>query len=175
MSPVKDFASFLQAARIVLETNRKDSWRFLALGHGQQRGALMDSVADLVEKGVVAFPEAGLEVLPYVRDAQIGVLMTNPALGQEGCSNTILEYMACGLPVICSDSGGNREVVLDSETGYVIPPLDANSLANRIMELQDKPTLAAQMGIAGREYFSREFTVQNLVQKTISLYEELII
>ena len=174
MSPVKDFHSFISAARLLAASDRENSWRFLAIGSGPQRVDLMESASDLVNEGVMVFPDAGLEVLPHIRDADVGVLMTNPALLAEGCSNSIMEYMACGLPVVCSESGGNRELVVDGRTGFVIPPLDADALSERLRYLRSRPDVVTQMGKAGRERIIREFTVQSMVQKTVAVYDELL-
>ena len=174
MSPVKDFAAFLQAARLVTAQNSGQPWRFLALGAGPGRTALIESASDLIEKGIVSFVDAGLEVFPYLQAADAGVLMTNPDLLAEGCSNTILEYMVSGLPVVCSDSGGNREVVTEGKTGFIVPTLDASALADRLIWLQQHPEAAAEMGRAGSQRLLKEFTVQNLVRNTVSVYEELV-
>jgi len=174
MSPVKDFASFLQAAGLVTAQTPGQLWCFLALGAGPSRPALIASASDLIEKGIVSFVDAGLDVFPYLEKADAGVLMTNPDRGVEGCSNTILEYMAWGLPVVCSDGGGNREVVSEGKTGFIVPALNARSLADRLIWLQQHPQVAAEMGQAGAQRLQKEFTVQNLVQKTVSVYEELV-
>ena len=173
MSPVKDFSSFLEAARLVTARTPGQPWRFLALGAGPSRATLIESASDLVEKGTVSFMDAGLEVFPHLRTADAGVLMTNPELGGEGCSNTILEYMACGLPVVCADSGGNREVVIEGKTGFIVPVRDARTLADRLIRLREHPREAAEMGRAGAGRLEEEFTVQNLVRNTVSVYEEL--
>lgn len=174
MSPVKDFATYLQAARIVTGQSPAQPWRFLALGAGPSRETLIRNAEDLIEKGIVSFVDAGLEVFPYLQDADAGVLMTNPELLAEGCSNTILEYMVSGLPVVCSDSGGNREVVVEGETGFIVPPLDARALADRLIWLRQRPEAAVEMGRAGSQRLLKDFTVRNLVQSTISVYEELL-
>ncbi len=173
MSPAKDFATFLQAARLLTAQASGQAWHFLALGAGSSRATLIEGASDLIEKGVVSFVDAGLEVFPYLRTAQAGVLMTNPDRLAEGCSNTILEYMACGLPVVCGDSGGNREVVIEGKTGFVVPALDASTLADRLVWLREHSREAAEMGRAGARRLGEEFTVENLVRKTISVYEEL--
>jgi glycosyltransferase involved in cell wall biosynthesis len=173
MSPVKDFATFLQAARLVTAQSSGKTWRFLALGAGPSRTTLIESATDLIEKGIVSFVDAGLDVFPYLREADAGVLMTNPDRAAEGCSNTILEYMASGLPVVCSDSGGNREVVTEGTTGFIVPTLDARSLADRLIWLEQHREAAAEMGRAGSRRLLQEFTVQNLVRNTVSVYEEL--
>ena len=174
MSPVKDFHSFVSVARLLAAGDRENSWRFLAIGSGPQRVDLMESASDLVNEGVMVFPDAGLEVLPHIRGADVGVLMTNPVLLAEGCSNSIMEYMACGLPVVCSESGGNRELVVDGRTGFVIPPLDADALSERLRYLRSRPDVVTQMGKAGRKRVSQEFTAQAMVQKTVTVYEELL-
>ena len=173
MSPAKDFTTFLQAARLITAQASGQTWRFLALGAGSSRAALIESASDLIEKGIVSFVDAGLEVFPYLRTAHAGVLMTNPDRLAEGCSNTILEYMAWGLPVVCGDSGGNREVVIEGKTGFVVPALDARALADRLVRLREHPLEAAEMGRAGARRIEEEFTVQNLARNTVSVYEEL--
>jgi glycosyltransferase involved in cell wall biosynthesis len=173
MSPAKDFASFIEAARLVTAQTPGKTWRFLALGAGPSRATLIEGASDLVEKGTVSFVDAGLEVFPYLQAADVGVLMTNPDRLAEGCSNTILEYMACGLPVVCGDSGGNREVVIEVKTGFVVPALDARALADRLVWLREHPREAAEMGRAGARRLGEDFTVRNLIDKTVSVYEEL--
>ena len=98
------------------------------MGSGEDRAGLLADYRDLVESGVAAFPEAGTEVLGLVRDANIGVLLTDQTNHAEGISNSIMEYMACGLPVVCSDSGGNREIVVEGQTGLVVPPGDLGAV-----------------------------------------------
>jgi glycosyltransferase involved in cell wall biosynthesis len=169
----KDFASFIEAARLVTAQTPGKTWRFLALGAGPSRATLIEGASDLVEKGTVSFVDAGLEVFPYLQAADVGVLMTNPDRLAEGCSNTILEYMACGLPVVCGDSGGNREVVIEVKTGFVVPALDARALADRLVWLREHPREAAEMGRAGARRLGEDFTVRNLIDKTVSVYEEL--
>src|SRR5690606_8628322 len=105
----KDWLLFLQAARKLASEAAK--YRFIAVGSGPERDELIAESADLVDSGLIEFCEPGLEVLPLVASADIGVLLTNSPDFAEGCSNSILEYMACGLPVVCTASGGNPELV----------------------------------------------------------------
>ncbi len=80
----------------------------------------------------MTFIDPGLEVLPLVRTADIGVLMSNEDLHREGCSNAIMEYMSCALPVVCSAGGGNPELVLEGETGYLVSSGDSAALADAL-------------------------------------------
>jgi glycosyltransferase involved in cell wall biosynthesis len=166
----KDYRCLLDAARI-LSSQDPSAWRFLAVGSGDERPALLSDYRDLIESGVAEFPEAGNEVLGLVREAHIGVLLTDPAFAVEGLSNSIMEYMACGLPVVCTASGGNLEVVLEGETGLFVPPGDAGAVAKHLQFLRDSPEAARRMGQAGRERIATEFTVEALVKGTVATYD----
>lgn len=173
MHPMKDYASFVEAARLAAQSDRK-TWRFVAMGSGPQRAMLSEQTQDLAEQGIFLMPEPSLEVLPHVCGADIGVLMTSPGSHAEGCSNAIMEYMACGLPVVCSDSGGNRELVLDGQTGFVIPPGDVKALVDRLFWLRHNPEEATRMGNAGRRRLREEFTVDRLVTDTLAVYADAL-
>ena len=166
----KDYRCFLDAARI-LSAEDPEGWCFLAVGAGEDRPALLSDYHDLVESGVAVFPEAGTEVLSVVCGSHIGVLLTNPAFAVEGLSNSIMEYMACGLPVICNESGGNREVVVEGETGLFAPPGDVEAVVRHLRYLREDASTARQMGRAGRERIATLFTVEALVTGTIEAYE----
>jgi glycosyltransferase involved in cell wall biosynthesis len=169
ISPQKDFSSFFDAARI-LNADEPGCWKFVAVGSGneEKRKIFNRSVEDLVAAGVVELPQAEMEVLPYLEDVNIGVLLT-ASIHREGFSNSIMEYMACEIPVICTDSGGNKELVLDGETGFVIPPGDVNALVDRLLFLKSDPDKACQMGKAGK----RRMISLCSIEKMISDYEEL--
>ena len=168
----KDFRTFLTAARLTATGSPAGSWRFLVVGDGEEREALRAEAGDLVAAGVVDFAAPGLEVLPLVADADAGVLLTNDAVHAEGCSNSIMEYMACGLPVVANDSGGNRELVEDGVSGYLVASGDAAAVARRLEELRAAPGRVA-MGAAGRERLLREFTLSAMVGSYVHIYDEL--
>ena len=115
-----------------------------------------------------------MEIIPFLNRAKVGVLMSNANLAAEGISNVIMEYMACGLPVICSNSGGNRELVQDGVTGYVILPGDADVLIEKLVEIYDNPIHAATMGLAGRKRIEQDFTVEKMMQQTVIVYKEVL-
>jgi glycosyltransferase involved in cell wall biosynthesis len=160
----------LDAARI-LNAEDPGGWRFLAVGSGDGRAALLAEYADLIEAGAAAFPEAGAEVLSLVRDSRIGVLLTNPEFACEGVSNSVMEYMACALPVVATDLGGNREIVIEGETGMLVPAANVDELVRRLRLLRDDPGRAKRMGEAGRERVATAFTVAQLVAGTVEAYE----
>jgi glycosyltransferase involved in cell wall biosynthesis len=105
--------------------------------------------------------------------ADVGVLLTDPAWHAEGCSNTIMEYMACGLAVVATDSGGNPELVTDGASGLLVPPRELVSLVAALRALRADPAAREAMGAAGRRRIAADFTVDAMTAGFVSLYEEL--
>lgn len=172
MAPEKDFDLVIEVARRLNRDSR--GWQFVLVGDGPDRPRLKRAARDLVDAGVVAFPEPGLEVLDLVHEADVGVLLSNPRLHYEGLSNSIMEYMALGLPVVCGDGGGNPELVLDGVTGLIVPPTDGASLVERLIYLRSHRDECAALGAAGRARVLTEFSVATMVDRMLDVYAEAI-
>lgn len=174
ISPYKDFPSFFEAARR-LSAQEPGCWKFVAIGAGEEkdRKSFVKLAEDLVAAGVVNLPQAGLEVLPYLREANIGVLLSASCF-KEGISNSIMEYMACELPVVCSDSGGNRELVVDGETGFVIPPEDIDSFTEKLLFLKNNPDISYRMGKAGYNRVISLCSIDRMIGEYEAIYTNLL-
>lgn len=172
MVPGKDFRTLLEAARIVADA-RPGALRVLLLGEGPDRRLLETSFGDLVTAGVVEFLQPGVEAVDLVATCHIGVLLNDPAHAREGCSNSILEYMAAGLPVVCTAAGGNAELVEDGVTGRLVAPGDARAVAGHLLQLADSPGLLRRLGTNGRRVVEERFSVEKMVASTVALYERL--
>jgi glycosyltransferase involved in cell wall biosynthesis len=92
----------------------------------------------------------------------------------EGFSNSILEYMAAGRPVVATDVGGAREAVVEGETGYLVRPGDDEALAARIVSLLGEPERARAMGARGRQVIEEKFSGDAQLERTLELYESLL-
>jgi len=92
----------------------------------------------------------------------------------EGISNTILEAMAAGLPVVATDVGGNAELVENGMTGYIVPPRDAEALAACLVAMANGPANAAALGRAGRVRVERHFSLPAMVRAYQNLYDSLL-
>ena len=92
----------------------------------------------------------------------------------EGISNSIMEYMAFGKPVVATDGGGTDELVVDGETGFLVPPKQPEALAARIEYLLDNPGIARRMGQAGEARLRDNFSTKAMVDDTITLYERAV-
>ncbi|MBS1857050.1 MAG: glycosyltransferase [Acidobacteria bacterium] len=92
----------------------------------------------------------------------------------EGLSNAMLEAMACRLPCVATDVGGNKELVADGRSGYVFPDGDSVTAAQGIIRILTDRAAAASMGRAGRRLVEEHFTVQAMIHKLTGLYEDLV-
>ncbi len=98
--------------------------------------------------------------------ADISVL---PSLS-EGLSNTILESMALGLPVVATSVGGNPEIVEHGKTGFLVPPAAPEALAEAILKLLKNPDMRRLMGENGRRVIRERFSLDLMVRR----YEDII-
>jgi glycosyltransferase involved in cell wall biosynthesis len=106
-------------------------------------------------------------LLPHVS------VSVQPSLS-EGLSNVILESMAAGVPVVATRVGGTAEVVVDGQTGLLVPPADPPSMARALTRLLDDPALRQRMGAAGRKVVEHRFSVERMVESTERLYMDLL-
>ncbi len=91
--------------------------------------------------------------------------------GYEGQSNSLMEAMSQGIPVIASDIPGNRDLVVHEETGLLFPLGDRAELAKQSERLSHDPEFASQLALAGREKVQRDFSVEKMVQRHMEYYE----
>lgn len=92
----------------------------------------------------------------------------------EGLSQTLLEAMALGLPVVASDAGGNADLVSDGRTGLLVPPLDPAAWAAALTRLLDEPEQAARLAAVARAQVRREFTIARTAERTELVYREAL-
>jgi starch synthase len=115
---------------------------------------------------VTAYRSASCIVLPSVyRDRYGGVTNVPELLGQ-----TLLEGMACGAAGVCTDVASLPEIVVEGETGRIVPPNDVNALRDALVWLKTHPSDTLRMGRAGRERVLAEFTWPATVQRCLEIY-----
>jgi len=137
-------------------------------------GALYSNARATLERAGLAdlawFPGERNDVPEILRGLDCFAL---PSLA-EGISNTILEAMATGLPVIATDVGGNRELVDAGRTGAIVPAADPNALAVQMLAYARDPQAARAAGRAGRLRIEREFSLESMVGRYRALYDRLL-
>ncbi len=90
----------------------------------------------------------------------------------EGFGIVLLEAMACGIPVVATRVGGIPEVVVDGETGKLVPPGDPAALAKEILALVADPARAAELGRKGQERVRTHFNIDDTVRRLEKIYAE---
>lgn len=169
MHPVKNQTDLARAFIRVLETapELREKLRLVMIGDGPLRA---DSLALLEQAGcadLAWLPGERSDVPDILRGLDCFVL---PSLA-EGISNTILEAMATGLPVIATDVGGSGELVNSGVTGELVPAGDVDALADRIAGLASQPRKARTMGAAGRKAVEQRFSLAAMVRQYEDLYD----
>ena len=92
----------------------------------------------------------------------------------EGISNTVLEAMATGIPVIATNVGGNPELVDDGETGFLVPASDPRTLALVIERYLHDPEMIKRHGRNGREKAEQQYSLHAMVDRYLATYDDLI-
>jgi glycosyltransferase involved in cell wall biosynthesis len=154
----KDFPTLRRA----LESIERNGWRAVVAGEGPQR-------ADL-EGGPLELLGERDDVPELLAVSDVFVLSSR----SEGLPMSVIEAMAAGLPVVASAVGGVPELVIDGETGVLVPPGDARALASALRRLLADPELRRQMGDAGRRRAEQLFDLQRFHREHLELYERLL-
>ena len=169
---VKDQALVLRAAGLLLE--QRPEWRsrlrLLLVGEGPLRAALEAEAEALGLSGILWMPGDRADVPTLLQAMDVFVL---PSLG-EGISNTVLEAMAAGLPVLATDVGGNPELVIDGDTGRLFPVGDAEAFCRVMLEMLDEPAARRRMGENGLRRVRERFDWNRTVAEYLRVYDELL-
>jgi glycosyltransferase involved in cell wall biosynthesis len=168
LRPVKDHALFLRAAKIVADAVPDAA--FLLVGRGELYDELRGIAAELGVGRRVFFTQGEGNVMDYLARMSIGCLTSI----SEGFSNAIMEYMAAGMPVVAIDVGGNRDAIIDGETGFLVPERSPEALAEPIVRLLRDEERRAQMGNAGFDRCTENFEVQKTIGQLEAYYESLL-
>jgi len=97
-----------------------------------------------------------------------------PSYYGEGIPKVLIEAASCARPIVTTDMPGCREIVLDGENGYLVPPRDAATLAEALKKLIADKLLRQRMGNKGRENVLKEFSIQKVTEETIAVYRALL-
>jgi len=169
-TPAKDYRCFIMAAIMTL-IKRKDI-HFYCIGDGGYREEIMNiipiSVKDaFIFTGNIENPEE------YMKDFDIGILLSSKG-HSEGMSNSIMEYMVLGLPVICTNAGGNVELVKNGENGFLVEVGDIEDIHEKVSTLLDNHELRKAMGVKSREIALSQFSINAVGNRYLELYNALL-
>lgn len=172
LDPVKNQAQLLQACKALAASNPMlgSRLRVLIVGDGPLRQPLASLAASLGLSDRVEFAGARNDTHELLRRMDVFVL---PSMN-EGISNTILEAMATGLPVVAGRVGGNPELVEQDVTGHLYDPGATNALQDALLPYLVDPALRRAHGSAGRERAVQHFRLDSMVERYLDLYDELL-
>jgi len=170
LAPMKTHDIFLQSAALV--SNDLPDIRFLIAGDGPERRKLEQLAQDLGIASKVHF-------LGWVEDvpqflASLDVVALSSSYG-ETFPVAILEAMAAGKPVVATNVGSLKEMVVDGETGLLVAPKQPEKLAQALLRVLTEPSLSTRMGEAGRRRVEQNFTVERMIKRTESLFTDLMV
>ena len=166
----KDYASFVKMARRICRL--RDDVTFLAVGSGETLQQVRDSVP-AEHSPRIKFLGQRKDVESVANLLTVGVLATNSRLHGEGISNAITECMALGKPIVATDDGGTAELVLEGQTGFLVPSNDVEALTDRVLTLLDSAELAKEFGIEGRRRVETAFSFDVMCNAYLCLYRRL--
>jgi glycosyltransferase involved in cell wall biosynthesis len=166
-STFKDYDLFIDTAKAIGEIRRDVT--FLAVGDGPEWKRISKRVTDeKITNVILTGRRKDVESLVSVSD--IGLLCT----WTEGISNSILEYMALGKPVISTDlRGGSRELIDDGMTGYCTRR-DVNSVAGLVNKLLNNSDLRIRMGKRGKDRIWSRFSINRMGKEFQELYTDVL-
>jgi len=165
--PAKRHDVFLQAAaRLAVKYPKLE---FVLVGDGPLRPGLEAMAAKLCKGERVIFLGERLDIPAVLAACEISVL---PSMS-ESLSNSIMESMAAGVPVVACRVGGNDELIRDGENGFLVPPADAEALAERIDTLVQQSDLRKSFGAIARKD-ARRFSVEKVCGEYERLYTSLL-
>ena len=140
------------------------------MGDGPLKPQLVERVKQLGLSNVVWFSGDRNDVPALMQLMDIFIL---PSLA-EGISNTLLEAMASGLPVIATSVGGNVELVEEGVNGRLVPVNNVVAMADALAELVDDPTLRQSMGEKGLALVRTTFNWEKTVADYLAVYDTLL-
>lgn len=166
----KGYEVFLRAATIVART--EPNAFFLGVGKGTTQSPELDQLAHALGVSDRVRWAGFREDLPQIFAASD--VCVHAATDGEGLTGVVREALAMAKPVVVTDVGGNRELVIDGKTGHLVPPHDPQGLADRILTCLHTPTRAAAMGWAGRQLVEQHFSHDAKAERMEQLYLDIL-
>lgn len=171
-SPAKDYETFIDVA-ILMGARRRDVI-FLAVGDGN---TLEYWKSYCHQRGVqnILFLGRRHDVEKILSVSRVSLLFTNAKVHAEGFSNSIMESMALGVPVIASSGGGTEEVIADGEDGFIVGAGEAMRAVEIISSLLDDEILHDQIGLKARRKIVEKFSLEKMCASYLDIYNSLCV
>ena len=167
----KDYKTLIKAAITLISNN--DMIRFVLIGDGADFNEIKNKVPiSLLSKIIFLGKRSDIESIVNIFD--VGILLTNTKVHGEGISNSIIEYMALGKPVIATRGGGTNEVVIDNQNGYLIDADNKDQLIEKIETLMKDKNRMSDLGKKGNQMVHEKFDLKIMTNHYIGVYNKLL-
>jgi len=169
LKPQKAPLDFIRLASLVTEKNPELKVKFLLVGDGALRQRVEREIDKKGLKGKVILTGWRRDIPELLAAMDVFVLTSR----WEGFPFAVLEAMVAGKPVVATDTGALREVVIAGSTGYVVPPRAMEAMAEKISFLLRHKDKMKEMGIQAKRTVGREFDLAHMLHRTEKLYLKL--
>jgi len=157
----------IQATKLLKEVAPKI--KVIIVGEGPLKMELNRQVKEIDVEDMVFFLGFRKDVPQILASLDLFVLSSH----MEGMGSILMDAMACRLPVVATKVGGIPEVVIQGETGLLVPPRRPSALAKSILKLYNDRTLASRLGERGYEVVHQKFSAESMADKIINVYDTL--
>lgn len=168
--PIKNHKMFLDAAKMVIDTQPAKDIKFLIIGDGEMRSWLEDYAKKLGIERSVVFTGWRKDLAPVYADLDIVALTSL----NEGTPVSLIEAMASARPVVSTMVGGVKDMVIDGENGFLTPSGDAGTFSQKLSELIEDEGKRRALGGRGRSLAREKYSKERLVRDIERLYEECL-
>jgi glycosyltransferase involved in cell wall biosynthesis len=165
----KDFNTALHSFKILVEKNKDKELKYYIVGYGPMESEIRSMMSDLgLEKNIVILINpAGIPDILRSCDIYLSTSLF------EGLSNSIMEAMVAGLPVVATDVGDSRYLVKDGSNGFIVQCRDINSIVEKLDYLVNNENERIDFGKNSYSLIEKEFTESKLIDNYIKLIVEL--
>ena len=168
--PVKGADVLIRAAALVCKQVPETNFLITGFSANQYGRELQELARSLGLEKNVRLPGRLTGILSVLKACDVFALTSR----SEGLSNGLLEAMACGLPCVATNVGGNPEVIEDGKSGLLVPSEDHEAIAARILELLRNPAKARALGASGNERVATHFSVDAMASRMANLYQNML-
>ena len=168
LKPEKNHFMFLRMARRLIDSGQAAT--FVLAGDGAMREALQRRTEELSLTGHVRFLGRCGRVPDLLRATDVVVLTSL----SEGLPNALLEGSGAGVPCVSTDNGGATDILVEGETGFIVPVDDDEAMTDRVGQLLADESLRARMGQAGRKRVLAMFSPGAVAERLVSVYRRAL-
>lgn len=170
LAPIKNHSLFLQSVEL-LHGQTEKKMVFFIVGDGELRDEISQKVSELTKKGI------DIRMTSWIKDINefnAGMDIICLTSNNEGTPVSIIEAQASQVPVVSTNVGGVQNVMIDNETGYIVPKNNARIFVEKLLVLIENEALRNEMGHKGWAFVKERFHFERLVRDIEHYYKELL-